>query len=184
MRSKSIWPSTVDGIKNTHYGKGVYFTPIAPTEIGMYKNGIYESTRLIFNDVTAYSVDRMQYYIGVQVDEAWRPLVARDPRHGFQIKDIWLVASANDALDIKSRIIDHGTTVVYRAIEELRKTGKDAPARDYAYQLNKQQSAPEEQEEKWQRPKPSEFVFIDGHTVRRPPGWDDDFLSREGYAPN
>ncbi|KAI1076148.1 hypothetical protein F5B20DRAFT_335595 [Whalleya microplaca] len=182
MASKSIFPSTVDGIKNTHYGKGVYFTPLSPEEIGMYKDGAYESTRRIFSDVTTYSVDHMQYYIGVHVDRHWQPLVARDPKLRYEINDIWLVPGADAALNINAQLLYHGTTVKHRAIAELG--ARDTAARDYAFQLNKQHNAPEQQEQKWQRPKPSEFIFIGGHTVRRQAGQDDDFLHQEGYTPN
>ncbi|KAI0847368.1 hypothetical protein F5Y00DRAFT_241846 [Daldinia vernicosa] len=182
MSSKSIFPSTAEGMKHTHYGKGVYFTTIWPSEIGLSGDGGYESTRRIFNDVTAHSIERMQYYIGVSIDESWELLIARDPTNFFEIHDIWVVEDMGAPLNIQAQIIEHGTTVIHGAVAQLE--DQTTATRDYAYRLNRQQNVPVQQEQLWKRPKPSEYIFVGGHTVRRPHGNEDDFLHLEGYTPN
>ena len=173
MQSGKIRPSTVAGVKNTHYGQGVYFTPLDNSEIGIF--GPYDFIRRVFNDVTEYAVDRVQYFITVSVQPEWRAQVAREVRTMGPIDDIWLVPSP-DELDISNHIMFHGKTSIGYAVDEMR--NKETAARDYAYQLNEQVRADrlKQPEAPYREPRRAEYVFIDGRTVKRPEGWDEDYF--------
>ncbi|KAM0331323.1 hypothetical protein ACHAQA_002993 [Verticillium albo-atrum] len=179
LKSKSLRASTIPGPKNTHYGKGVYLTPLLPTEIGII--GAYEFTRIVFNDVTAYAVEREQYYVLISVNEDdWLPAVAKDPEWQYEVRDIWLI-SGRDELDISKHILEHGKTSIGHEIDS--RPGPNA-TRDYAYELNENEKKrhTKPQIKKEEKPKKSPLVFIDGRTVARPEGWEEDFLYGHGPA--
>ncbi|KAM0275852.1 hypothetical protein ACHAQH_007324 [Verticillium albo-atrum] len=179
LKTKTLFASTIAGVKNTHYGKGVYLTPITPDEIPII--GAYEFTQIAFNDVTAYAVDREQYFVRFSVDSSkWTPVIAKDPDMKYEVRDVWLV-STDSELDISGHIIEHGRTVIGREIEAR---GGPNAARDYAYELNenekRRQTKPQFKKE--EKPKRSPLVFIDGRTIARPEGWEEEFLYGAGPA--
>jgi len=171
LASKKIRASTISGIKNTHYGKGAYFTPIGPTEIGIL--GPYDFTRRTFNDVTPYAVDRLQYFITVKVDVNWHPMVAFEPKTGHHIDDIWVIPGVSD-INIAGHILFHGKTSIGHAIDQIK--NQQTAARDYAFKLTEEHKARKAKPHEHHDPPPRKtpFVFIDGRTVKRPEGWNED----------
>lgn len=162
----SIWPSTVDGIKNTHYGRGIYLTPIHPAEIPIL--GVPDFLTRVFGDVTTHSVSRTKYYFCLRVDPNWYTMAARDPEYGYWIKDIWVVPG-EEPTDISEVLVEHGQTVIWQEVDGLEDT--DTPERDYAYRLTHPHVERPQARMTWD---PPPYVFIGGHTVRRPEGWYED----------
>ncbi|KAK1760130.1 hypothetical protein QBC47DRAFT_408237 [Echria macrotheca] len=109
--------SVLEGKQHTHYGKGVYFSPIGATEIFLF--GIKEFVTRLFNSDSEAAALKCTYHITVKVDKSWYPImaVASDEKFKPQIKDIWLVPQTDD-LDITAHIDSHGETVV---LDQLRK---------------------------------------------------------------
>lgn len=104
LASKTIRASTLAGIKNTHFGKGVYFAGIDPDDMSVLST--YQAVEWNFGTVTADAVDKMQYYIEVEVDPSWYVQEVFDPLLGA-VKDIWLSPGDTD-ISIKGRIRYHG----------------------------------------------------------------------------
>ena len=173
LASQAIRASVIDSIKSTHYGKGVYFSPIGPAEIGIL--GTHDFITRIFAQVTKAAVEKTQYYITVKADPNWYPMAALDPKEHFEIDDIWLVEQSTD-LSIKDHIVEHGQTSIGHGLDAIQ---SDDPCRDYAYRVNeewKESKKPKEEPAPMPVKRKSKFVFIDGQTVVRPVDWDEDFL--------
>jgi ADP-ribosyltransferase of polymorphic toxin system len=166
LSSLSIRPSTLSGVKTTHYGQGVYFTPIGPAEIPIL--GIPEFLQLVFGDVTAHSVTRTTHYISVRVDPNWYAMAARDPEYGWWMKDIWIVPG-DEPMDISKALDSHGKTVIGENVDAM--ANRATATRDYAFALTHRQEEPPQARLTW-TPRP--MVMIGGQLVKRPEGWYED----------
>ena len=117
MSSGEIRASVADGNKHTHYGKGVYFSPLDNADIGILPPS--EAMDRLFSKVTPDAVEKMQYFISVQVDANWYAMPAMDPKRYFEVQDIWLVAQETK-LDIRGKIVAHGETAVKQYFDVFR----------------------------------------------------------------
>jgi len=104
--SKTMWPSTEDGLAHTHYGKGHYFADIDPHFDAAYM-GMPEFGERLFNKLSKSNAPKMLYYVevetsGLKVDQQV------DDKYGFPL-DIYLHESEEN-LDITDRYQDAGET--------------------------------------------------------------------------
>ncbi|KAH6677820.1 hypothetical protein F5X68DRAFT_213268 [Plectosphaerella plurivora] len=166
LSSLSIRPSTLSGVKTTHYGRGVYLTPIRPVEIPII--GAPEFLKLVFGDVTTHSVSRTTHYFSLRVDPDWYAMAAMDPKYGWWVKDIWIVPG-EEPMDISKALDEHGKTVVGENVDAME--NRATAARDYAFSLTHQVEEAPLARMTWT---PSPMVFIGGRTVKRPQGWYED----------
>lgn len=180
LKSQILKASVIEGLQSTHYGKGVYFTDIGPKGLDGY--GHVEAIQRIYADVSINAVSKMQYYLEISVDPAWTLGMARCSPEGTNYGR-WLntfVVPGTADLSIAGRVTSHGPTSIKAACDKLPQNDK-TPAQNYAYQLRQQFAEFKAEEEKQSKAyngdpkyKPAEFVFIDGKTVKRPPGWEED----------
>ncbi|KAF2488412.1 hypothetical protein BU16DRAFT_601105 [Lophium mytilinum] len=130
--------STITGVRNTHYGKGVYFASIIPLDIPIL--GTYNSIEHIFGSVSVYAVEHMAYYVEIEVDPEWYVADAFDPKHGV-VQDIWLApdwAGEDGELSIQGRIYTHGKTTIGYDLDCIE--DQTRAANDYAYCLAQKRS--------------------------------------------
>lgn len=136
----TIRASTIEGKRNTHYGKGVYLTDLTPTE---FKHlGDMNCINWLFNTTNGYSVQRTSHVIGFSRDKILeagvklREMVDR-PKFGH----IWLVAGEEGLSLTKGSESKHcGPTDINRRIEDemaLKDVDRVKAAGNYAYQLKK-----------------------------------------------
>ena len=72
------------------------------------------------------AVEKMQYFITVQVDANWYAMPALDPKRHFEVQDIWLVAQETK-LDIRNKIVAYGETAVKQYFDVFCKGRNDKP---------------------------------------------------------
>lgn len=136
LASKKLRASTIAGVRNTHYGKGVYFASIYPED--MYALGTYNTIEWIFGSVSGYAVERMAYYLEIEIDPEWFVADAFDPERG-PVKEIWLApdwAGEHGEISIRGRIARHGKTSVGHALDYMKHQSRAAS--DFAFQLKQE----------------------------------------------
>ena len=165
--TRSIRPSTIEGVKNTHYGRGVYLTPLCPSEIPII--GAPEFLKRVFGGVTTHAVSRTRYYLRLRVDPNWYAMAAMTAEQSILLDDVWLVPGKG-AMDVSKSMDEHGKTPIGVEVEAMGNKG--TAERDYAYRLNQ----PDEPHQHLPPPKwsPPAFVWNGGQSVRRPKGWYED----------